>query len=365
MTSRICILGIIGECGDINKVTNIKNIQTDFINTFINEKILTTLQNSNTTSSNTQSIIAKAVGNIIVSDVNMNIYSELTSDTIIKINESIDNEDTIDNMIETLAKQSIDISTRGTTEPSLSGGNVTMTSEEVNIVNNIKNQYHQINKSEKKSSCISNIINTQVINVDAESNVVIKAINMVTTSKLISKCVLNSITNILSKIKLSNSAQTSNTSNTTSTSTKKGFMDAIMGSDSMTAIGMNVAKDFIMQYWPLITIIIIVAIAVPSLVVIVLSLFGKKKAPVKVEVEKEVEHKNLLLDEKEVEHKNLLLDEKEVEVEKEVEHKNLLLDEKEVEHKNLLLDENIPVKPTNLRNMFVSKSETKSRNMFS
>jgi len=291
MTSRICILGLIGDCSDINTVKNIKKVQTDYLNSFINEHVLTTMQNNNSTSTNIQSIIAKAVGNVIISDIKMNIYSELTSDTSIQINETIDNEDVINTMIDTLTKQSIDISTKGVTEPNWSGGNQTMTSEEVDIVHNIKNQYHSINKTEKKSSCISNILNSQVINVDAGNNVIIKAINMETTSKLVSKCVLSSITNIISKIKLSTNVKISDSSDTSSSSTKTGILDTIMGSESVTAVGMRVAMDFLTQYWPLIAVIIIAAIAIPSLVVIVVSLFKKKpETTAMIEPEATTEH---------------------------------------------------------------------------
>ena len=222
---KFCFLGIIGKCGSDAESKVIQKTQISVLNTFLNEHFIKTLNNSTSTIDNIQEIFAEADGNIIISDINLKQYAKLTSNTQIDVESSIQEEKTIDEMIDALAKVNLDVESQ---TQGISMGSNTYTETVVETIIDIKKQFKSIIKEENISQCINNIFNQQSIKAKSKQDILITGIRLEQTSIALTECLIKSVNNIFSKIKLSEEIKVSSDTDVKAKSKSQGLLANIL-----------------------------------------------------------------------------------------------------------------------------------------
>lgn len=264
--TKICILGM-GDCGTEVEKKVVQRNQLTSLNEFLDEKIIKSFAKSATAIENIQNIFAEAEGNVLISDVDMKQYAELTSDTQIDIQDTIEDEKNIDQMIDMLA----DVNSRTQSELkglALPSGQVIRTDVENEIITDIKNQFKSLIKKENISSCVANILNRQTINAKAKGNVIIKGIKMDQTASLVSSCYISAIGRIFNKIEIDQEI---------TPKTKAVIEDIAIIEGPIAAIA-TAKKTGVITI--VIIIAILLAVIIPAILIFIFVMFRRPKTPV-------------------------------------------------------------------------------------
>jgi hypothetical protein len=198
---NLCFLNIIGGCPNTTTTRQILKKQLSSINEFINERTMSTFMKSATTAGNFQQIIAEAEGDVIITDIDMKQYAELTSDTKFDVNSVINDETNINEMIDMLADISLSVKAKmegGILDP----GQITRTESEDEIITEVKNQFKSLIKEQDVLSCVESVLNEQTITAKAKGDVIIKGIRMDQTAVATTECLMKNVSEVFSKMDL-------------------------------------------------------------------------------------------------------------------------------------------------------------------
>lgn len=192
-----CLFGLVGDCATSTTVNTNTSVTNNKIMEQISEKFLKTMTEMKSSTGNIQEINVRAKGDVMISDVDMTQNINLTTDMQSKLNNVYDVNTLVDTVVDTAAKVSLDDQNKSLITPK-----TTLTNTEYNVVNSLKTTLKNTIKKEDIISCVSTVINSQVINVQSEGNVVIKTIKMDMTVKAVSKCLLNTVLKYVDQVKI-------------------------------------------------------------------------------------------------------------------------------------------------------------------
>lgn len=285
---RLCLFGLIGICPkNDTEIKTLTTIQNNTLNTFLNETIQSSINHSGTSINNTQIIKIKSGGNVDISGVSLDQYASLTSSTSINIQKSITDDTNVNQMIDALAKNSIDF--KGT---SLGSNGTVLNSTETKVINEVKNQFKTYIKQEDLSECINMVINEQKLDIETTGNVVLSCISLKQSASAITTCVINSVLNAFSKIKLSQELQNEVDNSIKSEITSpiedigKGILDPILAPIKQAISG---TTSIITTVIIVICVIIACIIGIVLIIVIyyiaklIIGMFKSKKEEIKTE----------------------------------------------------------------------------------
>jgi hypothetical protein len=192
-----CIFGI-GSCGSKVKQDAITKKQFEKTKEIISENIHEMFLESPSTIENFQSIMAKAKGDVIITDIEMVQYAELTSKTEFNIKESLKSDELIKEIFDEASKIALESSGKGGI---LGTGSKVTTSTENDMLTIIKEKFKSIVRTKDVFKCVSTVLNTSKISgVSEDGKTVISGIHMRQTAKLVSDCTIDVIKKIFKSI---------------------------------------------------------------------------------------------------------------------------------------------------------------------
>jgi hypothetical protein len=193
-----CILGI-GNCKKTTEQKAVETEQLKKIKELISKNIQEFSINSKTTIQNFNELMLKAAGDIIISDIEIKQYAEITSKTILNVKEILKSDDFIDDMINIASE----ISLKSMGDKGIFGaGKKTITSTEQNLLTEIKEKFKLVVKTKDEFGCIDNVLNKNKLTAKAGGDIVVHGYHIEQTSKIMSTCVITVIKNIFKKLKI-------------------------------------------------------------------------------------------------------------------------------------------------------------------
>jgi hypothetical protein len=196
-----CFLGILGNCGSFAENKSLIENQTNVMHDYIFKKVSNFLGNIQASVSNFQNIMAEASGDIIIEGIKMKQYAEVTSETEVNISNMITEDNVIDDLINIMAKENLKAEAKSSF---FQRSTRSMTNSETKMVTEIKKQVKDIITVNTVINCISNIISKQQITAKSSGgSVIIRGIEMEQSSKLMAQCAIKAISDVISKVKIS------------------------------------------------------------------------------------------------------------------------------------------------------------------
>jgi len=193
-----CIFGI-GNSGSKVKQTAITNKQLKKAQEIILRNVHETLFSSASTIENFQSIVAKASGNVIIHDIDVKQYAELTSKTEFDVKNVLKSNDVIHEIFNEASKIALKSRSKGGLFGSTSK---VITNTQNKVLTEIREKFKKTVKTKDSYKCVSTVLNTSKISAISGKNVIIYGVKIKQTAKMISNCAIKAMKNIISSIKV-------------------------------------------------------------------------------------------------------------------------------------------------------------------
>jgi len=192
-----CIFGF-GACGSTSETKDIVDKQYSKAEDIVINKLNSTLAHSTSSISNITNFTIKSKGTVIISDIDITQMASMDSTTSIQVNELFKSDDLIDDIIDSATDIAIDTSSKSS--GILTPTSKSITESDTDLVYDIKKKFKETIKTIDDIGCTSSILNDTSFDIESEGNVTITAINIKQTANMLSKCYIDVVKDIMSKI---------------------------------------------------------------------------------------------------------------------------------------------------------------------
>lgn len=254
-----CFLGI-GECGSFSENKSLMENQTNALHEFLSKQVSDTITKTSTTMENYQAIELYGKGTIILQDIDMSQYAVLTADMSTKIQANLKDKDTIEQIVDILAKENL--KTKSTSAGILGAPTRAFTSSETKFITNVKDQVKKIMETRSQSSCLANVLSKQDIKANSsDGSIIAKGIHIEQKTNAVVHCTILDLKDVFSKVTVDQKLSEDIRKEQSTISSSRGILGIIM--------------DFLMaKLW--ITIIALSSVVIIPIVVIIVIYFLRR-----------------------------------------------------------------------------------------